>query len=427
MTNDPTTSGVPRKVTVRVTRARDGDRPDAEEVNDRARLVRHRLVARRLRDRPEILERAMDGAVAMGDTPEGVAWRRVLSGSPSEVADRVRARTDEMDRLRVSSPLTAADPSLRDPDLRVRVRSAARRVLERAMARRSPTPPARTAPPRGLRTLADLDAAVERVGAHFDTPVVVVFGSQAILVGWEDAPADFRVTPEIDLLPGNAARWNDASLAKGGLTHDDEIDGLFGEGTPFEERFGFYVDGVDRTTAVLPEDWPSRAVYRTVGSVTAVAPSPEDLLVSKLFAGRDKDRDYVRDYARLRGLDVVRVALLVRKASADEARVRATLSLLHELVPPGARVEATRSFEPPAHPLGTHCAFVSPADGTVEVRRWDADLELYLDLDNPIGPARVSADGTETYALEGAVVTPDEWMDRTVEWDEAPDVPRPPW
>ena len=404
-------------------------RPDAEAVNDRARLVRHRLVARRMRDVPGILERARENAKAMGATPEGAAWRRILAGSAARVADEVRAKTQEMDRLRIASPLTAADPLLRDATIRTRVRAAARRILERAMA---PKPPLAPGPgdgtlPRSLRSMADLDAAVRRIGEHFDTPAVIVFGSQAILVGWEDAPADFRVTPEIDLLPANAASWNDASLAGGGLTHDDEIDGLFGEGTPFEERFGFYVDGVDRTTAVLPEDWPSRAVFRTMGPVTAVAPSPEDLIVSKLYAGRDKDRAYIRDYARLRGLDVVRVAMLVRKVSVDETRVRATLALLHDLVPAGARVESPVPFEPPPHPEGTHCAFVSPADGTVEVRRWDPVLELYFALDNPIGPARVTAGGSETYALEGTEVTPDEWMDRTVEWDEAPDVPRPPW
>ncbi len=64
----------------------------------------------------------------------------------------------------------------------------------------------------------------------------------------------------------------------------------------FDDTYGYYVDGVGPHTAVLPEDWRERSrVYTSPSApnVEALAPHPEDIAASKLYAGRDKDLDWV--------------------------------------------------------------------------------------------------------------------------------------
>lgn len=77
---------------------------------------------------------------------------------------------------------------------------------------------------------------------------IVVFGSQAILGQFPDAPESMRVSVEADLFP---------------LHHPeraDVIDGSIGELSPFHETFGYYAHGVAEETARLPVAWRERLV-----------------------------------------------------------------------------------------------------------------------------------------------------------------------
>ena len=142
---------------------------------------------------------------------------------------------------------------------------------------------------RTLRTLEDLERAVRAIAIEFKTDTIFIIGSQSILLAWPDAPAVMRTSPEIDLFPENAEDWEIQERKK----YPDElpeasehIDALFGSGSQFHRTHGFYIDGVDENTATLPEEWRTRAVIREikVGErfVTAIAPCPEDIIVSKL-------------------------------------------------------------------------------------------------------------------------------------------------
>lgn len=102
-----------------------------------------------------------------------------------------------------------------------------------------------------VRTIDDLHRAVRALAVHFDTDVVVIVGSQSVLLEWPDAPVLMRTSGEIDAYPGNIREWeakNPGDLAS------EEINVLFGWGSQFHETFGFYIDGVDETTAKLPPD-----------------------------------------------------------------------------------------------------------------------------------------------------------------------------
>jgi hypothetical protein len=162
-----------------------------------------------------------------------------------------------------------------------------------------------------LRTKEDIERAVRALAHEFKTDTVFIIGSQAILMSWPDAPEIMRGSPEIDAYPENARIWEIEEGSRGDgtpLEASEHIHGLFGEGSLFHSTHGFYIDGVDEGTARLPRGWHSRAMVRQFDvygrMVKAVAPSPEDLIVSKLARLDGKDRHFVEAYHRARPLDI---------------------------------------------------------------------------------------------------------------------------
>jgi hypothetical protein len=113
-----------------------------------------------------------------------------------------------------------------------------------------------------------------------------VFGSQAILGTFPEAPAALRTSIEVDVQPKNRPEAVDA------------IDGVLGELSMFHQTHGFYVHGVSLESAKLPEGWQARTVpvhdpIATRGK-TGLCVELHDLAASKLAAYREKDRDFVR-------------------------------------------------------------------------------------------------------------------------------------
>ena len=80
--------------------------PNRESVNDRAKLILHRLVARSLRANPALLEDARTRLQSLaGPAPDYVIqWARVLDRPAEDVANLIGSRSDQMTHLRVSSP-----------------------------------------------------------------------------------------------------------------------------------------------------------------------------------------------------------------------------------------------------------------------------------------------------------------------------------
>lgn len=113
-----------------------------------------------------------------------------------------------------------------------------------------------------------------------------VFGSQAILGFFPDAPAHLRTSIEVDVQPINRPEAVDA------------IDGALGELSLFHQTHGFYVHGISIASAMLPNGWQERTVpvcdpISTRGK-TGLCIEVHDLAASKLAAYREKDRDFVR-------------------------------------------------------------------------------------------------------------------------------------
>lgn len=114
---------------------------NAEAVNDRAKLLAHRLVARRLSSDPGIVERArqiLSDQRAQGRDYAFIGeWERLLDLGPERLRRLITERSETMTRLRISSPLgLASGLFIEDEALRRRIRRKAKDGLIRAAARR---------------------------------------------------------------------------------------------------------------------------------------------------------------------------------------------------------------------------------------------------------------------------------------------------
>lgn len=143
-------------------------------------------------------------------------------------------------------------------------------------------------------------AAITRESSFF------VIGSQAILLSHPTAPAELRMSRELDLYPALAPEKADL------------IDGAIGAMSSFDVTFGYHADGVGPETAVMPADWRERETFHYFGDVTAICPEVHDLAVSKCVAGRAKDADFVR--ALLAHAMIDGATLLKRIRGVDPAR-----------------------------------------------------------------------------------------------------------
>jgi Nucleotidyltransferase of unknown function (DUF6036) len=137
----------------------------------------------------------------------------------------------------------------------------------------------------------DLEHVIRAASAISGERELVIVGSSALLGAVPDPPEELARSRDVDLYP----------LRRPDLA--DLIDGSIGEQSPFEDRFGFYAQGVSPSTATLPAGWEARLVtvqndntQQNVGYCL----EPHDLAASKLAAGRDKDRDFVRAMLRHR-------------------------------------------------------------------------------------------------------------------------------
>jgi hypothetical protein len=137
---------------------------------------------------------------------------------------------------------------------------------------------------------SEFDHGIRAAGGILGINEVLVIGSQAAhgSIPGELPPEALR-SIEVDIA---AFQDTDGSMA-------DVLDGAIGEASMFQEQFGFYVDGVSTTTAILPDGWRNRLVqYETPATNGVVAWCLElhDLWVSKAIAGRPKDIEFCKAF-----------------------------------------------------------------------------------------------------------------------------------
>ncbi len=108
-----------------------------ETINDTAKLIMHRLIARLLARDPLLVERAKVSLakifVHFPDRSFVTEWDELLRLPTRELRAVLTSRDQEMKRLRLSSPfVTAEGVDFSDQALRRRIRRAAKRIVARA-------------------------------------------------------------------------------------------------------------------------------------------------------------------------------------------------------------------------------------------------------------------------------------------------------
>lgn len=160
-------------------------------------------------------------------------------------------------------------------------------------------------------TRAALEHIIRAAADIADDDEIVVVGSQAILGQYPLAPPDLLVSVEADVYPRNhPERW---AL----------IDGSIGELSPFHQTFGYYAQGVEPGTAILPVGWEARVHVLSNANTRGtkgLCIDLHDLAVAKYVAGREKDRAYLRTTLRHGLLDPEVVRQRLAGTELDDAR-----------------------------------------------------------------------------------------------------------
>ena len=109
------------------------------------------------------------------------------------------------------------------------------------------------------------------------------------------------------------------------------VDGVLGELSPFDETFGYFADGVEEKTAILPSGWKNRLIKienRNTDNVCGFCLEPHDLMVSKLMAGREKDLEFVSIALDARLVSLYIIIERVRLLQVSDERVDVVLTWL---------------------------------------------------------------------------------------------------
>jgi hypothetical protein len=136
-------------------------------------------------------------------------------------------------------------------------------------------------------TREQLEHAIRAACYVSEDTEIWIFGSQAILGEFPNAPEELRTSIEVDVQPKNRPEKVDA------------IDGALGELSIFHQTHGFYVHGLPiEEAATLPKGWEHRVTpvfdENLTNGNTGWCVEAHDLAASKLVAYRPKDRDFVR-------------------------------------------------------------------------------------------------------------------------------------
>lgn len=154
---------------------------------------------------------------------------------------------------------------------------------------------------------------------------MLVVGSQAILAGLaeDELPEEVTLSMEADI-----------AFLDGDVDKADRVEGAIGEDSFFHRQFGYYAQGVDLTTATLPDGWADRAISFTHGdhgAAEAICPEIHDLVASKLLAGREKDIAYARALLAAGLLDPGVLAQRVEALPILEGPRRRTVAMVERL------------------------------------------------------------------------------------------------
>lgn len=143
----------------------------------------------------------------------------------------------------------------------------------------------------------------------------VIVGSLAILGAVQQPPGTMVVSIDVD------------AYLKNDPARTGELVEALGQGSPFEDEHGYYLDPVSPRLPSFPEGWEARLILLDFGDVRAFFVDPNDVAVSKYMRGEDRDLRWLRAGLQAGLLDLSVIERRIASAPAldgelDAARKR---------------------------------------------------------------------------------------------------------
>lgn len=111
----------------------------------------------------------------------------------------------------------------------------------------------------------------------------VIVGSLAILGAVADPPDAMVMSIDVD------------TYMKADPGRTGELCDALGQGSPFEDEHGYYLDPVSPYLPSFPEGWQDRLILIDFGDVRAFFVEPNDVAVSKYIRGDERDMRWLRE------------------------------------------------------------------------------------------------------------------------------------
>ena len=147
----------------------------------------------------------------------------------------------------------------------------------------------------------ELEHIIRAAGEIAGVKTLIIMGSQSVLGQFPDLAESF---PESDYSGISfinrkrhiLCRSAEADIMVPGSEEKAEtVEAVIGELSSFHDTFGYYAQGVDHTTSRLPEGWETRLTEicnKNTNGISGLCLEIHDLIISKLYAGREKDAEF---------------------------------------------------------------------------------------------------------------------------------------
>ncbi|MBS0317327.1 MAG: hypothetical protein JSR49_09405 [Proteobacteria bacterium] len=160
-----------------------------------------------------------------------------------------------------------------------------------------------------------LHALLGKAKARIAHAEFVIVGSLAILGAVKQPPNTMVTSIDVD------------AFLKNDPKRTGELAEALGQGSAFEDEFGYYLDPVSPNLPSFPEGWRGRLTLLDFGDVKAFFVDPNDVAVSKYIRGEDRDLRWLRAGLQAGLLDMTIIEHRIASAPAldgelDAARKR---------------------------------------------------------------------------------------------------------
>lgn len=139
---------------------------------------------------------------------------------------------------------------------------------------------------------AQLHALLRKASELSGHEEFVIVGSLSILGAVSDPPDAMVMSIDVDAyMKADPGRTGDLCDA-------------LGQGSPFEDEFGYYLDPVSPNLPSFPQGWQDRLMLIDFGNVRAFFVEPNDVAVSKYMRGEERDLRWLRSGLKDQLLDI---------------------------------------------------------------------------------------------------------------------------